>query len=133
MKVGNIVALFRYAEIDKVFSPGHILVRDLQSGSYFEINGQELVDKLFNATAVSQQKTVRKTEAEELLLNAGHQPFTVCFSKADGSERVLRGYRTGDAHFGRSLVWDFDVNEMRQVDHRTLKWIILNQTKYIVK
>lgn len=133
MKKNDIVALFRYAKVKAVFSPNHILVTDLETGNDFEINGKELVDDLFNATEVKETKVVSRTEAETQLVNVGHQPITVCFTKQGGDERVMKCKRVGDAHFGRSLVFDFDSGSMKQVDHRTLKWLVVNGVKYRVK
>jgi hypothetical protein len=56
-----------------------------------------------------------------------------------GEERTLVGYlcRTGTTPTGHSLVIDLEQpkekHRIRQVDHRTVNWLILGNQKYIVK
>ena len=55
-----------------------------------------------------------------------------------GEERTLIGYLVElNSQMGRSLVIDMEIapeqNRIRQIDHRTINWLILNNTKYIVK
>ena len=51
----------------------------------------------------------------------GHEQTMVCrLSKAEGK-------------LGRSLVIDLPTQGYRQVDHRTLKWLVIDNVKYIVK
>ena len=60
-----------------------------------------------------------------------------------GEERILRGYLVQvETGFGRSMVIDLEADKgtrpdydgrLRQVDHRTLKWLIYKNVKYIVK
>ena len=73
----------------------------------------------------------------ELLINARNIPFTVCFEKQNGEERVLRGRLIShEALLGRSSVEDLDLpagDRTRLVDHRTLKFLILNGVKYVLK
>ena len=60
-----------------------------------------------------------KELAKECLL--GNEQTLVCrLSKAEGK-------------LGRSLVIDIPTQGYRQIDHRTIKWIILDNVKYIVK
>jgi len=76
-------------------------------------------------------------KAAEILVNAYHRPLTVCFVKNDGTERTLRGRLVKpEPLLGRSTVEDLDVtngNRLRLVDHRTIKWIVVDGTKYTVK
>jgi hypothetical protein len=60
--------------------------------------------------------------------------FEVSFNKVDGENRVLRGYTLGpDEDFGYTLVHDLDAKGERNVNNRGIQYLILNNTKYIVK
>jgi hypothetical protein len=55
-----------------------------------------------------------------------------------GAERILKGYMLQiEPSLGRSNVYDLEVprgqHGIRQVDHRTIKWLILRNVKYEVK
>jgi len=82
---------------------------------------------------------VSKTKAAELLINAKKEDvFTVRFKKADGRKRTLVGtLHNTENHMGRSNVIDHQVygggSQIRQVDHRTIEWLILRGTRYQVK
>lgn len=55
----------------------------------------------------------------------------------EGEERILTGYHNGSQDsFGRVNVIDMDIitgHNMRLADPRSLNWLILKGTKYIVK
>ncbi len=60
------------------------------------------------------------------------------FSKVKGEERTLIGYMLNTENgFGRSNVIDLEIpsdqHRIRQVNHRSLNWLVLNGIKYIVK
>ena len=51
-----------------------------------------------------------------------------------GKETVLTGRLSrAEGKLGRSLVIDLPTQGYRQVDHRTLKWFIIQNIKYTVK
>jgi hypothetical protein len=71
------------------------------------------------------------------LTNAGYKPFTVRFKKKGGEWRTLRGrFVAHEMLLGRSRVEDLDEPEtkkrLKQVDHRTIEWLILDNVKYTV-
>jgi hypothetical protein len=100
------------------------------------VHGKELIESAFSADQYSAEEKVTKTRAAEILSTAYNRPFTVCFEKQDGKERVLRGRLVEpEPLLGRSHVEDLDVVEghkLRLVDHRTIRYIIVNGTKYTV-
>jgi hypothetical protein len=60
------------------------------------------------------------------------------FKKLKGAERTLTGYTVDiENGFGRTTVVDLQVedkkNPLRQIDHRTLNWLICRNIKYVVK
>ena len=59
-------------------------------------------------------------ELAKELLKGKESTLTARLSRADGK-------------LGRSLVIDLPTQGYRQVDHRTLRWLIVDGIKYIVK
>lgn len=136
IKKGEVLSTTIYAEVLSTTKDG-ITVKD-SNGREFEIRGQKLIeDTMSSASQFSKTEKVSRTEIIEKLLNAGDTVFTVTFTKADGNKRVLTGVLLEtENHLGRSNVVDLqvqDVNNRRQVDHRTIEELILKGVKYIVK
>lgn len=138
----HIIARVFYARVlrspDIRTGRGHCMdCLDLVDRTEFSVNGQRLVESFVSADTWDDQKEVTKTAMAEKLVNAGVLPFTVCFVKSRGQERVLRGRLVEHENLlGRSMVLDFDVakgSPLREVDHRTLKWLILDGVKYVLK
>jgi hypothetical protein len=70
------------------------------------------------------------------LVEAGTLPFTAAFKRVDGTGRTLTGYLASHEDLlGRSMVRDLEAegDGIRQVDYRTLEWLVLDGVKYIVK
>jgi hypothetical protein len=137
---GNIVLMLYWAKVlsnDGGFNRT-LRVRALDGDrNEFNVIGDSLIAASFSADQFVVEEKVTKTKAAELLVAAFNRPLTVCFTKADGSERVLRGRLVEpEPLLGRSHVEDLDVTDkhrLRLVDHRTLRWLIVNGIKYTVK
>lgn len=136
IKKGEVLSSTMYLTVlDK--DKDSIKVRDL-NGQQFTVKGDKLIEQSMRSAAqFDQEVKVNKTEAAEKLINAGDTAFTVVFNKADGTERTLVGTLIDtENHMGRSNVTDLQVttgNPLRQVDHRTIKSLVLRGTKYVVK
>ena len=117
---------------------GHTLdVYDIDNENDFTIKGTELIKTGFSADVYDEEERVTKTRLAELLSEAYGKPFTVCFVKSSGEERVLRGRLVGvEKLMGRSQVEDLDLEKgknFRLVCHRTLRWLIIDNTKFLLK
>jgi hypothetical protein len=138
VKGDDLMAFITYAKVKAVSGDGlHLIVTDTD-GREISIKGKDLIEGSFSANQYEEEKKVNKTEAAQILINAHNRPLTVCFLKADGSERVLRGRLIApEPLLGRSMVEDLDVddkkNRFRQVDHRTIEFLIVDGVKYVVK
>ena len=50
-----------------------------------------------------------------------------------GQEKTLKAFLSKSEHnLGRSLVRDLPTQGFRQVDHRTIKWLIIDNVKHMV-
>ena len=136
VKRDDLMAFIYYAKVDKNDSGHTLRVFDLDNNKDMWVQGQQLIENSFSADQYDNEEKVSKMKAAEILIHAHNRPLTVCFVKANGTERTLRGRLVKpEPLLGRSSVEDLDVmgNRLRLVDHRTLKWIIVDGTKYVVK
>lgn len=136
---GHLMAFTYYVKVETTQHNGeNLLVNDLDNNNQrININGAELVKRSYSADQYAEEEKVSKTQAAEILVNSPNRPLTVSFDKADGTERVLRGRLIKpEPLLGRSMVEDLettDKNRVRQVDHRTIRFLIVDGVKYIVK
>lgn len=140
---GDIMAFTYWAKVDDIKK--NTLQADLSlqvlnlddNNSPFGVHGSNLIEKSFSADRYTEEKKVTKTEAAQLLVNAYNRPFTVGFTKVDGSSRTLRGrLLSPEPLLGRSHVEDLDItsgSRLRLVDHRSIEFLIIDGVKYVVK
>ena len=134
---GDVVAIVTYAKVNSSLRFNQSLhVSDLDRDTPFEIKGDELIKACLTADRFTEEVKVPRTKIAEILTRSFGVPFTVCFDKDSGEERVLRGRMVEwESMYGRSRVEDLDIprgeNRLRLVDHRTLKWLIVRGVKYI--
>ena len=135
-KVGNIIGILSYFKVKKI-KDNSVELESLNPESKIEkmeVDSLILEGELFSADTFDKTEKVNKHDLVKVLLHSGGKPFTVSYEKENGEERILRGrFMSHDADLGRSLVWDFEKNQPRQVDHRTIEFIIVNKVKYILK
>ena len=135
----NIMAFVYWGQIKSTDRFGDSLeVVDLYNGQPFNVHGKSLIENALSADYYAEEVKVSKTKAAEFLSTSFHVPLTVSFEKQDGKERILRGrLMSTEPLLGRSYVEDLDIEgdskkRLRLVDHRTIRWIIVQGTKYVV-
>lgn len=138
VKVGDVMAFTYYVKVKRIVTQDELVVEDLYNqNAEIGIRGKTLVEMALSADQFAEEEKVSMTKAAEILVASHNRPLTVCFDKADGSERVLRGRVIApEPLLGRSKCEDLEAdpkNRMRLVDHRTVKWIIVDGVKYTVK
>lgn len=142
VKPNDLMALVYFVKVDAVgTSPRKgnpaIDVTDVETNMEFTVEGKDVIEKMYSADRFLEEKKVTQTEIAEQLISSHNVPFTVVFEKASGEERTLRGkLLEPEPLMGRSKVEDLDVTSgirMRLVDHRTIKSLIVNGTKYSLK
>ena len=141
VKPGDLMAFVYYATVKQTSVYGgdaHLLLKDNDTETEFEVHGRALIEKSFSADQFNTEEKVTKTVLAEILIKSFNVPFTVTFIKADGTERRLRGRLIkSEPLLGRSQAEDLDKplseNRLRLVDHRTLKTLIVNGVKYVLK
>lgn len=138
VKVGDLVNTTEYLKVEEVNQDG-LVVKNLHNDVKFRIKGKELIDELRSADSFDKTEKVTKTELAERMMKCYNVVFTVSFDKANGIERVLRGrLMSHEPLMGRSYCEDLDIDgtpdkRLRQVDHRTLNYLIVNNVKYVLK
>lgn len=137
-KVGELANLTYWVKVVSVESPEKLLVEDLNSGNKFFVQGKELVESMASADNFVKTEKLTKTAMAEKLISLYGRPFTVNFDEQSGKNRTLRGRLLNpEPLLGRSYVEDLDIplgqHRLRQVDHRTINWLICEGTKFVVK
>ncbi len=150
VKPGDLMALLHFVRVREVAPEGNaMVVHDLDHGADrgdLNITGRALIEGAFSADQYEEEQRVSMTRAAEVLVSSHHRPLTVCFVKQGskktgegaGEERVLRGRLVEpNGLLGRSVCEDLDLpagqNRMREVDHRTIKYLVVDGVKYVVK
>ena len=148
VKKDDLMALVNYVKVEKVKNISingkqntSASVVDVDTGVKFDINGDPVLEKMFSADQYSKSEKKTETQLAEILTNSWNVPMTVNFDKKDGTNRTLRGRLASSEHLlGRSMMVDLDLDiqkdpsrGLRQVDHRTIHYIIVNDVKYIKK
>ena len=115
-----------------------VALKDLDTGSTFKVVGEDLISTGNSASYVEETVQLNKSEIAHILSTSYNKPFTVKFTKADGTDRVLTGRLVHpEPLMGRSMVEDLDVeaskNRVRLVDHRTIQYLIVGGRKYETK
>lgn len=139
VKVGERLSFTYYTEVLEK-NGDSLKVKD-SNGQTFTIKDPKgtLFNSIDSAAQFSTEKKVSRTDAVNALLSARDSVFTVNYDKADGTNRTLVGRLLDNENLlGRSNVIDLELpssekNKMRQVDHRTIHWLILRGVKYTVK
>ncbi len=141
IRPGHLMAFVYYTDVKGVLVQGgetHLELVDKDTGLNFGVHGTDLVTRGFSADQYSSEEFVTKTFLAETLIKCFNVPLKVEFVKADGTVRVLRGRLVKiEPIMGRSYAEDLDIppneNRLRQIDHRTLKSLTVNGTKYTLK
>lgn len=138
VKIGDLMAFVYYGTVKTVNNNGHNLqICDVDNKNKFDVDGVSLVENALSADQFTQTEKVNKTQAAEKLVRAYNRPFTVIFTKTNGRVRKLRGRLIKpEPLLGRSVVEDLDITRgspLRQVDHRTIKELIVDGIRYVVK
>jgi hypothetical protein len=109
-----------------------------QLGEELTITGPSYIESFQSAGQYHTTVKAAKHEMISHLHDAKDKVFTVCFEKADKSERILVGHLVSiEAHLGRTKVIDIEIplgeNNLRLIDNRTISWIVLDGIKYIAQ
>lgn len=137
VKVGDIMAFTYYGKVNrKVLDL--LEVTNIDTNTDFHVRGNELISLSKSADQYNTEQEVTKMRAAEILVNSYNVPMTVSFTKANGENRVMRCRLVQPEHLlGRSHVEDLDLpsetSRLRQIDHRTIEYLIVNNIKYTVK
>lgn len=138
IKVGDLMAFTYWGKVEGSNRREVLAVRNVNDNQTFNVVSNQMIEQGLSADQYAEEVKATKTEIAELLINAANRPLSVCFEKANGSERVLRGRLIKpEPLLGRSMCEDMDIDNekdrLRLVDHRTIKWLVVDGVKYTTK
>ncbi len=124
--------------VDKQNKGESLKIKFIGKPDTFDVTGVELIQNSFSADQFTEEIVVNQTECIDRLMVSYNRPFTVCWDTKDRIDRVLRGVLvSSDGKRGYSLVKDLDIGGLsqtgfREVDHRSLHWLIVDGIKFVV-
>lgn len=146
---GHIMAIIHYVKVEQITPDGEQMMvsqLDLEAdkpSSNIVVTGKGLIAAALSADYFAEEIKTTMTDVAQKLIESHNRPLTVCFTKQakkdeeDGEERVLRGrLLSHEALLGRSYVEDLTKpvgDRVRLVDHRTIRWLVVDGVKYVVK
>lgn len=146
VKVGDLMAIIHYVKVKEIngrFASEMKVTPVDKLDEIIVVSGRSLITNALSADFFAEEIRTTMTDVAEKLTTSFNRPLTVCFTKQPakgqetGEDRVLRGrFLSHEALLGRSYVEDLDKpdgDRIRLVDHRTLKWLIVDGVKYTVK
>jgi hypothetical protein len=138
LKPGERLSNVSYFEVVSVSPKTEtVTVRDA-NGTELDIVGKDFIEKsLKSSSQFEKTEKLGKNDLAEKLFTSGDTVMTVEFVKQDNTPRTLVGYFVSqDTNLGRSNFIDLNVTSghaVRQVDHRTIKSVIVNNVKYVAR
>ena len=138
VKSGDLMAFVYWGRIVANNKRGRVTVEDVDRNEEFDVVGKSLIEVSASADRYIKQEKIGKEKLAELFVTLFNRPFSVNFDKQNGDNRTLRGRLVSSENLlGRSMVEDLDIDlgkhRLRQVDHRTIHWLIVDGMKYVVK
>lgn len=133
LKVGEVLSTTMYVTVLSK-NADSITVKD-SAGREFTIKGPKFIeDTMHSSEQYTKEEKTTQTKAAEILTTAGDTVFKADFVKKDGSPRTMVARLLENENLmGRSNVIDLEKGSMGQIDHRTLKSLIIKNVKYLVK
>ncbi len=161
LKAGDWFSGTSYYQVDAIQKGGEVDLTN--KGQCISVTGDLLETEMNNSSVYDSEEALSLTKVAELLTQANTKCFTVTFNtKTDSkaiadllswataadlknsktlAKQLLLGKRTtivgrlanSQGKLGRSLVVDLTTEGFKQVDHRHLISLILNNVKYTVK
>lgn len=147
IEVGDVMAFLNYVKVKTKSTDGTtLIVSDLENpGKEIRVAGDDLIRKSLSANQFAETVTMSRRKVIRKLISSPNRPITVSFTKKDGSERILRGRlaysdpwsEQGDEMLdGYTLMVDLEVatgDPIRNVDNRTIEYVITDGVKFLVK
>lgn len=145
VKADDLMAIIHYVKVKSIspIADRMQVVPVSGNGQTIDVIGRELITAALSADYFAEEVVTTMTDVAQKLIESHNRPLTVCFVKQpkkgeeEGEERVLRGrLLSPEALLGRSYVEDLDKPEkdrVRLVDHRTIRYLIVDGVKYKVK
>jgi len=140
LQEGEKLSFTQYLTIVSIDKKDGSIIAANPAGGNIKFSGVDMIESMFSNSQYEKTVKAGKHELATVLQTAGDKVFTVCFTKADKSERVLTGhFVNSEPNLGRTQVIDLNVapddktKGLRLVDNREIKWVVLNGTRYIAQ
>lgn len=138
LKEKEMISFTQYLKVVKINKKEESITVEDRNGNPIHIGGKDLIESMYSNSQYNETQKVGKHELAGVLQTAGDKIFTICFTKSDKTERILTGHFLGiEPNLGRTKVLDLNIDPkdptkgIRLVDNREIKWVVIDDTRYI--
>ncbi len=135
----DIVAFHFYTKVVKIETgpqgQTQLVVKDLENDQLFTVQGEPIIQRGFSGNYVKEEVKMSRTKIIGVLKDSPNKPIQIQFTKKDGSARnmICRFLGTSDTGYAQVEELVETGPQLRQVDLRTMEWMVVEGTKYVVK
>jgi len=140
LQEGEKLSFTQYLTVVSVDKTEGSIIASKPDGGHIKFLGTEMIESMYSNSQYEKTIKAGKHELASVIQKAGDKIFTVCYTKADKSERILTGhFVAAEPNLGRTQVIDLDVDPndksegLRLVDNREIKWVVLSGVRYIAQ
>ncbi len=140
IKPGDLMSFTYWGKVTEIDSEtSRLYLENVDTGEEFSVCGKSLIEDSQSADIYDHIEIRPRRQIVDILIHSKRLPFTVSFIKKNGENRILKGrvICVREVNQGYIDVEDLEVddseNRHRQVDTRTIQYVIVSGTKYQVK
>lgn len=134
IKVDDMLSMtFDFKVMEVNLTKKFVVVQSIQDGTQFKLCGDDTFKYAMSADYVENVKTLSKTDVCSIICSCKEEPLSIHWTKKNGEVKTIRCKIMDVDDMGYIRVKSLDNHgEIRKIDTRTIRWAIVDGTKYCV-